>query len=120
MVNDRVIAKYIRLSSEDLDVETGEKEESVSVTAQRKLIENYIYEHTEFAGFPVKEYVDDGFSGTNFDRPAFQRMMDDARRGKLSVIIVKDLSRFGRDHLEVGNYLERILPILQVRHERAD
>ena len=115
MVNDRVIAKYIRLSSEDLDVETGEKEESVSVTAQRKLIENYIYEHTEFAGFPVKEYVDDGFSGTNFDRPAFQRMMDDARRGKLSVIIVKDLSRFGRDHLEVGNYLERILPILQVR-----
>lgn len=115
MVNDMVIAEYIRLSSEDLDVEYGEKEESVSVTAQRQLIGNYIREQPEFAGFLVKEYVDDGFSGTNFKRPAFQQMMEDAKQGKISVIIVKDLSRFGRDHLGVGNYLERILPILQIR-----
>ncbi|MBP3233136.1 MAG: recombinase family protein [Eubacterium sp.] len=115
MVNDMVIAKYIRLSSEDFDVDSGEKEESVSVTSQRQLIENYISEHREFENVPVKEFVDDGFSGTNFDRPAFQRMMEEARQGKLSVIIVKDLSRFGRDHLGVGNYLERILPIMQIR-----
>lgn len=115
MVNDRMIAKYIRLSSEDLEVDSGEKEESVSITSQRQLIGNYLAEHPEFENIPVKEFVDDGFSGTNFDRPAFQNMMDEARQGKLSVIIVKDLSRFGRDHLGVGNYLERILPILQIR-----
>lgn len=115
MVNDMVIAKYIRLSSEDSDLDDSSKEESVSVTAQRQLITNYISEHSEFQGIPVKEFVDDGYSGTNFDRPAFIRMMDEAKQGKLSVIIVKDLSRFGRDHLGVGNYLERILPILQIR-----
>lgn len=115
MVNELAIAKYIRLSSEDLDVDGGQKEESVSVTAQRQLISAFISEHTEFNGLLVKEFVDDGFSGTNFDRPAFQRMMEEAKQGRFSIIIVKDLSRFGRDHLGVGNYLERILPILQIR-----
>lgn len=115
MVNELAIAKYIRLSSEDMDVDGGQKEESVSVTAQRQLISAFISEHTEFNGLPVKEFVDDGFSGTNFDRPAFQRMMEEAKQGRFSIIIVKDLSRFGRDHLGVGNYLERILPILQIR-----
>lgn len=61
------------------------------------------------------EYADDGYSGTNFQRPQFQQMVEDARRGNISTIIVKDFSRFGRDHLEVGNFLERILPILQIR-----
>lgn len=115
MVNEMGIARYIRLSSEDLDVDGGEKEESVSVTAQRQLISAYISEHIEFTGLPVKEFVDDGFSGTNFDRPAFQQMMEEAKQGRFSIIIVKDLSRFGRDHLGVGNYLERILPVLQIR-----
>lgn len=115
MVNELAIAKYIRLSSEDLDVDGGQKEESVSVTAQRQLISAFISEHTEFSGLPEKEFVDDGYSGTNFERPAFQRMMEEAKQGRFSIIIVKDLSRFGRDHLGVGNYLERILPILQIR-----
>lgn len=60
-------------------------------------------------------YVDNGFSGTNFERPAFQKMMEDAKRGKINCIIVKDLSRFGRSYLEAGNYLEKIFPFLNIR-----
>lgn len=109
------IAKYIRLSSEDADVDGKAKGESNSVTAQRKLITGFLLSQKEFAGIPAAEYVDDGYSGTNFQRPGFQRMMEDAKAGRVSVIVVKDFSRFGRDHLEVGNYLEKILPLLGVR-----
>jgi len=58
---------------------------------------------------------DDGFTGTNFQRPAFQRMMEDARNGKVNTIVVKDLSRFGREHLQVGNYLQVVLPEMRIR-----
>ena len=63
----------------------------------------------------VDIYIDNGFSGTNFERPAFQKMMEDAKRGKINCIIVKDLSRFGRSYLEAGNYLEKIFPFLNIR-----
>lgn len=63
----------------------------------------------------VTEYVDDGHTGTNFNRPAFQAMVEDAKRGKIEVILVKDLSRIGRDYIGVGDYLEQIFPILGVR-----
>ena len=64
---------------------------------------------------PRIEFCDDGFSGTNFDRPDFQRMIECAKRGEISCIVVKDLSRFGRDYLEVGDYLEHIFPFLGIR-----
>ena len=115
MGNRKAIAMYIRLSDEDGNVDGCTKTESNSITAQRNLIESYIRSREEFKGCPVMEYVDDGWSGTNFQRPQFKMMMEDARQGSFSIIIVKDFSRFGRDHLEVGNFLERILPVLQIR-----
>lgn len=115
MGNRKAIAMYIRLSDEDGNVDGCAKTESNSITAQRNLIESYIRSREEFKGCPVMEYVDDGWSGTNFQRPQFKMMMEDARQGSFSIIIVKDFSRFGRDHLEVGNFLERILPVLQIR-----
>ncbi len=114
MFNENRIAMYIRLSNDDDDI-GGKKIESNSISAQRKLIHSYIKNSEELSELPIEEYVDDGYTGSNFDRPSFTNMMMDARKGKLSVIIVKDLSRFGRDHLGVGDYLERILPVLQVR-----
>ena len=63
----------------------------------------------------IKEYVDDGYSGTNFDRPSFKRMMEDVKAGKINCIIVKDLSRLGRNYIETGRYLERIFPFIGVR-----
>ncbi len=114
-MDDRKIAVYIRLSDEDNNVDGIIKAESNSVAAQRILIRDYMQRN----GLPdpagALEYVDGGFSGTNFQRPAFGRMMDDAKRGKIGCIIVKDFSRFGRDHLETGNYLERIFPLLGIR-----
>lgn len=109
------IAVYIRLSSEDNDVDGSIKAESNSVSAQRMLINEFIKKQDEFTNCPVVEYVDDGYSGTNFNRPGFQRMMEDAKTGRIKSIVIKDFSRFGRDYLEVGNYLEKILPVLGIR-----
>ena len=97
------IAKYIRLSRDD-----GDDRESESVENQRDIIDNYILGHEEL--FDAGEYVDDGFTGTNFNRPGFQRMLKDIEDGKIDCIITKDLSRFGRDHIDTGYYLERYLP----------
>ena len=109
------IAVYIRLSSEDNDVDGSIKAESNSVSAQRMLINEFIKKQDEFTNCPVVEYVDDGYSGTNFNRPGFQRMVEDAKAGRIKSIVIKDFSRFGRDYLEVGNYLEKILPVLGIR-----
>lgn len=79
------------------------------------LINEFIKKQDEFTNCPVVEYVDDGYSGTNFNRPGFQRMMEDAKTGRIKSIVIKDFSRFGRDYLEVGNYLEKILPVLGIR-----
>ena len=109
------IAVYIRLSSEDNDVDGSIKAESNSVSAQRMLINEFIKKQDEFINCSVVEYVDDGYSGTNFNRPGFQRMMEDAKAGRIKSIVIKDFSRFGRDYLDVGNYLEKILPVLGIR-----
>lgn len=103
------VAKYIRLSRED-----GDDRESESVENQRDIIENYIQCHKELIA--VGEYVDDGYTGTNFNRPGFQTMLKDIKEDKIDCIITKDLSRFGRDHIDTGFYLERYLPANNIRY----
>ena len=103
------VAKYIRLSRED-----GDDRESESVENQRDIIDNYIQEHEEL--YDIGEYVDDGYTGTNFNRPGFQRMLKDIEEEKIDCIITKDLSRFGRDHIDTGYYLERFLPTNNIRY----
>lgn len=100
-------ALYLRLSRDDEN--SGESE---SIGNQRKLLTDYAGQH----GFTiVSEYVDDGYSGTNFARPDFQRMLRDVDAGKINLILVKDLSRLGRDYIETGRYLELIFPEKGVR-----
>lgn len=99
---------YVRLSRED-----GDKGESNSVTGQKDLIRDFLLHHPELRECGMK--VDDGFTGSNFDRPAFQEMMADVKAGKVNCIVVKDLSRFGRNYLDAGEYIEKIFPFLGVR-----
>ena len=108
-------AKYIRLSSEDDDLRKGGKVESNSVTNQRNLLDAFISRTPELADTNVIEFCDDGWSGKNFERPAVQEMIAQARAGKIQCIVVKDLSRFGRDYLTVGSYISCVFPFLGVR-----
>lgn len=101
------VGNYLRLSV-DSDY-TG----SDSLENQRKLAQEYVSRHQELK--LVREYVDDGKTGTNFLRPAFGRMMADVKAGMIDCIIVKDLSRFGREYIEAGNYIEKVFPFLGVR-----
>lgn len=112
----RTLAFYIRLSISDADMTGNGKEESNSITSQRKLLYAYIRSHEEFTGYEVLEYFDDGVSGTGFEnRREFQRMLADAQAGKFECLLVKDFSRFGRDYLEVGNYMEFVFPVMGIR-----
>lgn len=110
-----VIAKYLRLSSEDIDLKEAKKTESNSISNQRGLLNAYIEKLSEFSEAEVIEFCDDGWSGTNFERPAVQEMLAQVRQGKIQCVIVKDLSRFGRDYLTVESYISRIFPFLGVR-----
>ena len=105
------LAFYLRLSLADGDLGKNNKDESNSIENQRLILQNFVESMDELDG-DVTEYVDDGHTGTNFNRPAFQAMVEDAKRGKIEVILVKDLSRIGRDYIGVGDYLEQIFPIL--------
>lgn len=106
-------ALYLRLSKEDGDVASGSKNESNSIANQKSLIMDYLQSRPEFQVVSIHE--DDGFSGTDFNRPAFQAMMEDVKKGVINCIIVKDLSRFGRNYIEVGRYLEKLFPMLGIR-----
>lgn len=99
---------YLRLSRED-----GDKFESDSIKNQRQLINDFLKDNPKLRFF--KEYVDDGYSGTNFDRPAFQRLLTDAKNKRFDCIILKDLSRLGRNYIETGKYLEKIFPSMGIR-----
>lgn len=114
-MNDYTIFKYLRLSSEDIDMKQAGKTESNSISNQRNLLDDFIRRSPEFEGAQVVEFCDDGWSGKNFERPAVTDMLEQIRKGKANCIIVKDLSRFGRDYLIVGNYLTRVFPFLGVR-----
>ena len=101
-------ALYIRLSRED-----GDKVESNSITSQREILKEYLKLHPDIELHDF--YIDDGWSGTNFDRPGFIRMMEDIYSGDVNCVIVKDLSRFGRNYTDAGNYLDNIFVRLQIR-----
>ncbi len=109
------IAEYLRISDEDADMGQAAKTESDSIANQRNLLTEFISRMPEFDGADVIEFCDDGWSGKNFDRPAVREMLGQARQGKIQCIVVKDLSRFGRDYLEVGNYISRVFPFLGIR-----
>ena len=103
-----VVAKYIRLSMEDT------KNDSLSVENQRLLLDAHIAEMC-VPDAEVLEFVDNGHSGTNFERPAVQELLELVRQGKVNCIVVKDLSRFGRNMIETGYYIERVFPLFRVR-----
>lgn len=110
-VLDKVLAMYLRLSISD----DGVQDESNSIKSQRELIHQYINENEDFKDFEIEEFCDDGYSGTNFERPAVQRMLNLAENGVIKVIIVKDFSRFGRNSIDVGHYIEEIFPYTGLR-----
>lgn len=109
------LAAYYRTSLEDFDRAHGLSDQSQSIGNQRKVVMEYLRGSAELSGYSVLEFIDDGLTGTNTDRPQFQAMIEAARRGEVSCIVVKDLSRFGRNYLDVGDYLEHIFPFLGVR-----
>ena len=102
------VAGYVRLSKEDKI-----KDQSNSITNQKAIINFFIKNSNEFE--LIDFYIDDGYSGTTFDRPEFKRMIKDITEDKVNTIIVKDLSRFGRNHIEADNYIENFLPGYNVR-----
>lgn len=99
-------AVYARLSVED-------NEDEGSITTQVELIREYIDNHIELNYTDV--YIDNGYTGTNFERPEFTRLIQDTRKGKINCIVVKDMSRFGRNYIEAGYYIETVFPFLGVR-----
>ena len=100
-------ALYMRLSRDDENYG-----DSVSIETQRLVLNTYARDQGFFI---VDEYVDDGWSGTNFERPGFQRMLQDIEAGKVNCVLVKDLSRFGREHVMMDYYLEFFFPEKQIR-----
>lgn len=105
--NTYKVALYARIS---LDINYKPSE---SIENQIEMMRQYILKNPQFANYQI--YVDRGYSGMNYNRPDFIRMMNDIRMGKVNCVIVKDMSRFGRDYLETGNYLEIVFPFLGVR-----
>ena len=113
IINEQKSAKwnaalYLRLSSED-----GDKAESTSIESQKHLLEDYLKNDDNIKLFDY--YVDDGYSGTDFNRPGFKRLFEDMKSNKFNTIIVKDLSRLGRNYIEAGNYIEQIFPLFNIR-----
>lgn len=105
-------ALYLRLSRDDIE-DGSAKTESDSIANQRELLRNFVKSQPDIQIFDI--YVDDGYSGGNFDRPEFKRMTKDIESGKVNCVIVKDLSRFGREYIEAGRWIEKIYPALNVR-----
>lgn len=105
------VALYFRLSVE----EQSGREESESIVSQRNFVTSFYKAQSDLNTCPYEEYIDDGFSGTNTKRPGFERMMNDVKANLVKTIIVKDLSRFMRDYITMGDYLENIFPFMGVR-----
>ncbi len=99
---------YIRLSRED-----GDKQESESIGNQRKILQRYIKENSLTL---IKEYIDDGVSGTTFNRPGFNELLQDIENKSINMVITKDLSRLGRDYIKTGEYIENYFPEKNIRY----
>lgn len=110
-MSGRVIAGYYRLSMEDDDF----KVESNSITNQRLLIKGYLLTHPELSCCEYCEFYDDGVSGTTMHRPGMQAMLEKIKQNEINCVIVKDLSRFSRDYIELGIYMEQIFPFMGIR-----
>ena len=106
-------ALYLRLSRDDTDIDGRTKTESNSISSQRDLLRAYVQSHEDLQIFDI--YIDDGYSGADFKRPEFERMMEDIQAGKVNCVIVKDLSRFGRDYIEAGRFIQKTFPAFHVR-----
>lgn len=103
-----IVALYMRLSKDD-----GDKEESESIKNQRKILKAFVKENNYKI---YDEYIDDGYSGTNFNRPDFKRMIKDIKAGKVNMVITKNLARLGRDYIETGRYIETFFPENEIRY----
>ena len=99
---------YIRLSRED-----GDKQESESIGNQRKILQRYVKENNLTL---IKEYIDDGVSGTTFNRPGFNELLQDIENKSINMVITKDLSRLGRDYIKTGEYIENYFPEKNIRY----
>lgn len=106
--------KYVRLSMEDQDVAAGDRAESVSISSQRLCLDQYIAANPDL-GSGFEEVIDDGYSGTNFNRPGVPRLLKLVEEGSVETVIVRDLSRFARNYLEAGHFLEFVFPAYNVR-----
>ena len=106
---DYTIALYIRLSVED------EKTESLSIPNQRLILREKAMSLPEWNGAEILEFIDNGHTGTNFERPAVQKLLEMANLGKINCIMVKDLSRFGRNSIETGYFIEKVFPLYHIR-----
>ena len=105
------LVMYLRLSLED-DVNA---DESNSITNQRRIIRDYISSHEDLRSMTVTEKCDDGYSGTNMNRPGMQELLAMVKEQRVDCIIVKDMSRFARNYLETGKYIEQIFPFMGIR-----
>lgn len=105
------IAGYYRLSREDEDI----KDESNSITNQRLLIKKYVSQDAELSQCEYCEFYDDGYSGTTMNRPGMKEMLEQIRSQKIQAVMVKDISRFSRDYIELGTYMEQIFPFMGIR-----
>lgn len=110
MMNQKTLANYLRISADDETIG-----DSMSISGQRSIIAEFVSTHPELRDWNIIEFSDDGYSGTTFQRPGVKKLLESVQRGEINGIIVKDLSRFGRNYIEVGDYLEQIFPFLGVR-----
>ncbi|GFI24130.1 hypothetical protein IMSAGC011_02926 [Lachnospiraceae bacterium] len=115
-MGDNILACYLRVSDEDFDLKQNVlKDESTSISAQRRLIHSYIESKPELKQMNIREFLDDGYSGTNFERPAIQEIFQLVSEGRIGAIIVKDMSRLGRNYIETGCYIEQVFPLIGIR-----
>nr|WP_236945819.1 recombinase family protein [Enterocloster clostridioformis] len=116
MEEKRKTAIYLRISTEDVHFKTAHigQEESFSISHQRTYLQEYIKKDKRLADSEILEFCDDGFTGTNMERPGMQEMLKAVRQNRIGCILVKDLSRFSRNYIEAGTYLNQVFPFMGV------